>query len=119
MKLLLDENLSPNQASVLQRAGFDAVSVYSIGLCGATDEDVRWFAIEADRVLITLDADFSHIHRFPVKDTPGGVIRLKIHPPTEAAINALLVARVSALNIHDLRGKLAIADEKKIRIRSG
>ena len=78
MKLLLDENLSPNQTMELRRAGFDAVSVYGVGLCGAADVDIRRFAIQADRVLVTLDADFGHIHRFSprnsrrytFKDTP-------------------------------------------------
>jgi hypothetical protein len=32
--------------------------------------------------LLTLDADFGNILRFPPAGTPG-VIRLKIHPPTE------------------------------------
>lgn len=118
MKLLLDENLSPNQALALQRAGFDAVSIYGVGLCGASDADVRRFAIEAGRILVTLDADFAQIHRFSPANTPG-IVRLKIHPPTEAAIEALLLSTLSLLQKQDLRGKLVVADEKKIRVRSG
>jgi predicted nuclease of predicted toxin-antitoxin system len=118
VKFLLDENLSPDQAFWLRQTGFDAVSAYTVGLRGAADEEVRRFAIESDRVLVTLDADFGQIHRFPPKNTPG-VVRLKIHPPTEQAIQALLLATLSALQSHELRGKLAVADEHKIRVRSG
>ena len=46
---------------------------------------LRAFAIESGRVLLTLDADFANILRFPPASTPG-VIRLKIHPQTEEAI---------------------------------
>jgi len=49
------------------------------------------FAIESGRILLTLDADFGNILRFPTAGTPG-VIRLKIHPPTEEAIREQIQA---------------------------
>jgi predicted nuclease of predicted toxin-antitoxin system len=92
--------------------------VYSMGLCGARDTEVRRSAIESDRVLVTLDSDFGQIHLFSPRETPG-VIRLKLHPPTEEGIQALLISALVGLQNTDLRGKLAVVDQKRIRIRSG
>lgn len=89
MKFLLDENLSP-----LQRGRFAAwdtmlFSVLEIGLSGAGDEEVRAAAIADQRVLLTLDADFANVLRYPPAETPG-VVRLRLHPATEDAIDAML-----------------------------
>ena len=92
MKLLPDENLSPHQAATLREPGHDAIAVTEAGPSGEPDEKVRAFAIESGRILLTLDADFGNILRFPPAGTPG-VIRLKIHPPTEEAIREKIYKR--------------------------
>jgi predicted nuclease of predicted toxin-antitoxin system len=94
----------------------DVVAVFDVGLCGATDNDVRQFSIENDRVLVTLDADFANVIRFPPESTPG-VVRLRIHPPSEAAIREALRRVLLLLSNTDLRGRLAVVDQRKIRIR--
>jgi predicted nuclease of predicted toxin-antitoxin system len=89
MRFLVGENLSPSHAAVLRALGHDAVSVLALGLAGADDLAVRAAAIEADRILVTLDGDFANALRFPPGPTPG-VIRLRLHPATEQAIDAAL-----------------------------
>ncbi len=116
MKFLLDENLSLRQAAALRVLGYDAISVSESGLGGQPDDTVRASAIESGRVLITLDADFGNILRYPPADTPG-VIRLKIHPPTETAIQERLHRTLQLLKDTQLAGCLAISDGKTIRIR--
>ena len=74
MKLLLDENLSPRHSALLRGLGYDAIAVTEAGSSGEPDDKVRGFAIEHGRVLVTLDADFGNILRFPTAGTPG-VIR--------------------------------------------
>jgi predicted nuclease of predicted toxin-antitoxin system len=95
VKFLLDENLSPLHARTLRDLGHDAVSVVELGLSGADDSVVRAVAIEARRILVTLDGDFANILRFPPSETPG-VLRFRLHPPTEAAIDAALPKCLSA-----------------------
>ena len=89
MKLFLDENLSPQHSSELRTEGHDAVSVLEVGLSGASDEQVLRFAVENGRVLVTLDADFANVMRFPPEQTLG-VVRLKDHPATEERIRQAL-----------------------------
>ena len=69
MKFLLDENLSPLHARTVRDLGHDAVSVVEIGLSGADDLDVRAAAIEQERILVTLDADFANVLRYPPAGT--------------------------------------------------
>jgi hypothetical protein len=68
--ILFDENLSPRHASRLRNLGIDAIAVPDIGLSGASDAEVRAFSIATGRVLITMDADFGNILRYPVVETP-------------------------------------------------
>jgi predicted nuclease of predicted toxin-antitoxin system len=117
VRLLLDENLSPLHASGLRISGHVAVSVVDCGLAGADDPAVRTAAVQSGRILVTLDADFANVLRYPPSSTPG-VIRLRVHPATESAIDVLLRSTILRLNGMNLNGKLVVADPKKIRIRS-
>jgi hypothetical protein len=63
-----------------------------------------------------LDADFGNVLRFPPADTPG-VLRIRVHPATEPAIDGALRRVVALLEGISLRGKLAVTDESRIRIR--
>lgn len=116
MKLLLDENLSPAQAADLRDKGYDAVSVAQLGLCGADDSVIRQAAIDQNRILVTLDGDFANFLRFPPTDTPG-VLRLRVHPPTESSVASVLSDCIPRLEGLELRGKLIVVDGRGIRIR--
>lgn len=70
----------------------------------------------ATRVLVTLDADFGNVLRYPVDNTPG-VIWLRLHPPTHEAITEALNRVLDRLRDQDLSGKLVVVDEDKIRVR--
>ena len=91
MKLFWRRETSPRRkpfASTSRNAReqrHDAIAVLEVGLSGAPDEQVRPFAIAETRVLLPLDVDFANMLRLPLAGTPG-VSRLKVHPPTEAAI---------------------------------
>jgi predicted nuclease of predicted toxin-antitoxin system len=116
VKLLLDENLAPSHVRLLRAAGHDAVSVVEIGLAGAEDLQVQAAAMLENRILVTLDADFANVLRFPPSATPG-VIRLRLHPPTETAIAALLQWAIPRLEQVALAGRLAVVAGSRIRIR--
>ncbi len=117
MRLLLDENLSPLQASRLRELGHDAVAVSEVGLSGKSDYTVRGFAVEQNRVLLTLDADFADMLRFPPAGTPG-VIRLRVHPPSEAIIWEQIQKALTLLGNSCLSGCLAVLHGDIVRIRS-
>lgn len=117
MKFLLDENLSPQHASTLRSLGHDAVSIVYLGLSGANDAAVRAVAVESARILVTLDGDFANVLRYPPAETPG-VLRFRLHPPSEDAIDTAIRWAVTRLSDTDFVGRLVVVDEKRIRIRS-
>lgn len=116
MKLFLDENLSPQHATALRATGYDACAAVEVGLSGATDEQILQFAVEAGRVVVTLDADFANVIRFPPGRTLG-VVRLKVHPPTERRISEAIRRSLELLQDTDIAGCLVVVDDHKIRIR--
>ena len=117
MRLLFDENLSILLARwAAATLAVDVLDARAAGLAGKTDREVRRFAIETDRILVTLDADFGNLIRFSPSDTPG-VIWLRPRPPTEANIQSILAKWLYRLREIDLHGKLAVVEEDKLRIR--
>lgn len=81
MKFFIDENISPLHARELRAEGYDAVAAVEVGLSGAADERILKFTIKEDRILLTLDADFANVLRFPSESTPG-LVRLRLRVPT-------------------------------------
>jgi predicted nuclease of predicted toxin-antitoxin system len=65
VKLLLDEGLPLTTASLLRAGGFDAVHTSELGMAAAEDEEILKRAAEEDRIVFTLDADFTPSWRSP------------------------------------------------------
>jgi predicted nuclease of predicted toxin-antitoxin system len=109
-------HLSTLHAQALRAEGYDACAAVEVGLAGVPDEEILRFAIEHDRILLTLDADFANLVRFP-PDRTKGIVRLKVHPPTEQAIADMIRRALLLVQNVDLSGRLAVVDKDKVRIR--
>ena len=59
----------------------DVIDARAAGLAGKTDQEIRRYAIQTGRILVTLEADFGNLIRFSPGDAPG-VIWLLPRPPT-------------------------------------
>lgn len=119
MRCFLDENLSPILSARLNSLGHDSICAFDAGKSGKTDVEIRRFAVEQGRVLITLDGDFGDLSRYPVAQTPG-VIWLKPTPPiTLANIERQLLRAIELLKLRNLSGLLVVIDGDRIRTRSG
>lgn len=117
MRLLFDENLSVLSAHRTRSTlAVDVLDARAAGFGGKTDREVREFAIQTERILVTLDADFGNLVRFSPAGTPG-VIWLRPRPPTQASIRSILTKWLHKLSKIDLRGQLAVVEEDKLRIR--
>jgi len=117
VRFLFDENLSVAVAIWAETTlASDVLGARVAGLSGKPDRAVRRYAIDHDRILVTLDADFGNLIRFSPGGTPG-VIWLRPRPPTEANIRALLAKWLPKLSTADLRGKLAVVEKDKLRVR--
>ena len=113
----MDENISQLTKKNLERNGFDVKDVYDYNLGGAEDEWIIKKGIEEQRIIVTLDEDFSRIYYF-AEEKEFGVIVLKIHPPTIENVNRLLDNLFKSKNIRkEGMEKSLIILGKKIRIR--
>ena len=117
MRLLFDENLSAVSANWARSAlGVNVVDARTAGLGRSADAGVRKFAIETDRILVTLDGDFANLVRFSPADTLG-IIWLRARPPTETSIRFLLGKWLHKLSEINLRDRLAVVEADELRIR--
>ncbi len=118
MKFKLDENLPELVRESLSELGHDAHTVAEEGLSGAQDEAVLQACVAEDRILITLDLDFSDIRAYPPGSYPGIWV---LRPPKQTfrAFEALVRAGVRLSAVERVRGQLWVIDEKRVRIRDG
>ena len=74
MKLKIDENLPVDCAVILRDAGFEADTVFDERLAGADDSVIASRSRAEDRVLVTLDLDFSNIRAYPPSRHAGIIV---------------------------------------------
>lgn len=71
------------------------------------DAEILQFAINQDRVLITLDQDFGDWLFMPLRSHPG-VIRVRVHPAVSEGILSLLIPFLKSIEQMKLRDHLVI-----------
>jgi len=114
VRFKLDENLDPRLARLLAEGGREADAVREEGLGGTSDEALYRTCRREQRVLITLDLDFSDPLRFPPEGS-GGIIVLRPRRNTLSLIRQTLVAALPALKRERLEGALWIVEPGRIR----
>jgi predicted nuclease of predicted toxin-antitoxin system len=112
----LDENLGQGHLEFLLSAGYDAHSVHGEGLTGATDSALWDHVCREDRLLVTLDTDFSDIRRFPLGSHPG-ILLLRCRSHGSRTVLGILKRVLKEQALESFCGCLAVADEVHTRIR--
>ncbi len=113
MKLLIDENISPEITADLKALNYD---VKSISECckGYDDKKVVEIALREERIIVTYDLDFGELYRnFGASSI---ILRLRTKKPpmiVKYLINFLRTAEIQKI---DMRSKLAIITEGKVRL---
>ena len=79
MRFKLDENLPSELASLFREFGHDAVTVLDQGMGGTDDSDLASVCAREQRVLVTLDKDFSDIRTYPPNRHAGSGSPAKPH----------------------------------------
>jgi predicted nuclease of predicted toxin-antitoxin system len=120
MRFLVDEDLPRSTDDVLRRYKHEVIDVRDIGLRGAKDHQIAAYAQSESLCLLTGDFDFSGIRNYPPGKYSGFVV-LKL--PGTATVAFILDLLESFLRQEDLvgqmRGKLAIVEPGRVRIRTG
>ena len=111
----LDENLDGRLAAPLLSAGHDVATVPAQLLSGRPDETIYAVCLAEQRILVTLDLDFSNPLRFPVTGTPGIIVLCPPRPLLR--LIASLVAELPALLRREQpAGKLWILQPQRLRV---
>ena len=113
LKLLLDENISPQVFSVLQSHNYDIKSARE-NFKGRADEEIAKIAIEEARTIITYDLYFGELYRnFGASSI---ILRLRSKKSSNIIERLLrFLKQIEESNI-DLTGKLAVLTEGRVRI---
>ena len=111
---LLDQMFDRLVLDTLRQEGYDVVSVSELGLAAADDAEIMQWAIDNDRVVITLDEHFGDWAVLPLSRHPG-VIRLKVNPTTTSETLALLLPFLKRHAQSDFKSHLVIVRDQRNR----
>jgi predicted nuclease of predicted toxin-antitoxin system len=116
LRFKLDENLPLRVCTALRELGHDIETAISEGLAGAPDSHVLAACSVEDRILVTLDLDFSDVRLCP----PGshcGIWVLRPAAQSFALVLDLVLAGVRLSVVERTSGQLWVIDERRVRIR--
>jgi len=94
VKIFANENLFEPIIDYLRSLGHDVLSIRDAGLSGISDDEVYQRACKENRVIVTMDKDFSRMFRF-APEKCGGIIVVKIYKHT---VNETLPHSISKCN---------------------
>ncbi|HEV2970054.1 MAG TPA: DUF5615 family PIN-like protein [Pirellulales bacterium] len=116
IKIVIDMNLSPDWAPVLEHHGWPAVHWSKVGDPRAIDRVIMDWATANDYVVFTHDLDFGTILALTHAQGPS-VLQVRAEDVLPDHLEGVVVA---ALKQHDAdlaSGALVVVDERKCRVR--
>ncbi len=115
MKIKLDENFGISVKNLFAQNGFNVFAVRDENLQGVFDEKLFNVCKAEQRILVTLDLDFSDIKRFNHKESSGIVI---IRPPKGIKYNIILEMIEQLINYmktEEIKNDLLIVEYGRLR----
>jgi predicted nuclease of predicted toxin-antitoxin system len=116
MNFKIDENLPGEFVDLLLTAGHSSETVAQENLAGADDAVVAKICQEENRILLTLDLDFSDIRRYPPGAFPGFVV-LRPNSQDKLHLIQVLSSVLPLLSTEPIQNRLWIVDESGVRVR--
>ena len=116
MKLLLDQGCPRSAAGLLRDVGVDALQVGEVGMAAAADSAILLRALEEERVVVTLDADFHALLALNEAIVPS-VVRIRIQRLRARAMTELILNVLRECSAELMEGVAVTVEPNKIRIR--
>lgn len=116
MKFKIDENLPLELGALFAAHGHEAATVHEEKLSGACDADIYDVCTIEQRVLITLDWDFSDIRAYPPRES-AGIIVLALPRQDKPYVLSAALRLLAHLEKEEPAQQLWIVEPKRIRIR--
>jgi predicted nuclease of predicted toxin-antitoxin system len=118
VKFKYDENLPADLGDLFRAGGHDAHSVLDEQMRGAADPIIAKVCQDEQRILITLDLDFSNIKTYPPQDYHG-IIVLRLVRQDRDTVLAIMPRILALLQSETIAQRLWIVDDNRTRIRGG
>ena len=116
MKVVIDMNLSPDWAPVLQEHGIEAVHWSSIGAPNAADTEIMEWARDNEAVVFTHDLDFGIALALTSAGTPS-VVQVRTQDVSPTYLGATVISVLQTHSAALARGALVTIDEARSRVR--
>ena len=116
MNIFADECVYKSTVDLLRSWGHDVLTTQEAGLAGKRDEEILAYVVMHERVLITIDMDFSNIRHYTPKSRRG-IIIAKIRPRNANAAHKVPEYLLNNIEPNRLSMSLVIVDQSKYRIR--
>lgn len=116
-RCLVDEALPPKLAKLLTEAGIESVHALDVGLRGEPDDQVLALAIAEGRALVTIDADFANILRFPPESHRGIFVARFPDRISIATLLRSIVEAIRSIPDEEVDKTLIIIEAGAIRFR--
>ena len=115
MKFKVNENLPIEVAQCLRSAGYDAMTVLEQIMGGETDTNLYQVCQQEERILVTLDLDFSDIRTYPPGES-AGIIVLRFSRQDKGYILDNFDRVIQLLEQEIIDRRLWIVDEVQVRV---
>lgn len=116
MKVKIDENLPSSVKELLIKNGHDCHNVYDEDIAGGSDDQLISICNDEQRILLTLDLDFSDIIRYPPREF-SGIVVLRLSRQDVSALLNRLEEILPLLEEMDLSKHLVIINDSRVRLR--
>ncbi|HEY6846259.1 MAG TPA: DUF5615 family PIN-like protein [Terracidiphilus sp.] len=116
MKILIDMNLSPSWARVLNEAGIEAIHWSEIGLATTPDPAIMAYAAANGFVILTNDLDFGIALAIADREKPS-VAQIRGEDLRPGSIGTHVVLALRQMRVELEAGALLTIDPKRTRLR--
>jgi predicted nuclease of predicted toxin-antitoxin system len=117
MRFLVDMNLSPKWADLLEKAGFGAAHWSQLGAPNANDPEIMVYAKTNGLVVLTNDLDFGSILAATGGDAPS-VIQIRADDCRVESIGDMVIRSIVQSQDQLATGALVTIETSKLRITS-
>jgi len=116
VKIFANENLFEPIIDYLRSLGNDVLSIRDCGLSGISDDEVYEKACKENRVIITMDKDFTRIFRFPPEKC-GGIVVAKLYKRPVNETLTIFKKYYQSIKEEDIKRNLVVITPEGVRIR--
>ena len=116
MRFKIDENLPTEAAGLLTAVGHDALTIHDQQMVGQPDPQVASICRTEQRVLVTLDLDFSDIRTYP-PGSRSGVLVIRLGHQSPRMIRRAVHRIGASVDLDDLAGCIGVWRDGELRVR--